>query len=248
MDNKKRISRREFLVSAGGAAAGLALASSGLGVLAPKAGAAGRELPEYPWVEYFDKPLDVEKVRELGVQFFGEGQGCCEAAFRALTTELGEPFCYIPAEMMNFGKAGVAGWGSLCGALNGAAAAVGLVFGRSQQATAIINEVMGWYSQTPLPLNAEVQSVADSPLCHVSISRWVKASGLKASQRGPRCGALTGDVAAQTALYMNEVLAGTFVPTIAMSEETKACYECHVGGYADDTIGKMDCAPCHEGH
>ena len=59
MDSKKRMSRREFLVSAGGAAAGLALASTGLGALAPSAGAAGREIPEYPWVEYFDKPLDV---------------------------------------------------------------------------------------------------------------------------------------------------------------------------------------------
>ena len=57
----------------------------------------------------------------MGVQFFSEGQGCCEVP-RAITTALGEPFNLIPAEMMNFGKAGVVGWGSLCGALNGAAA------------------------------------------------------------------------------------------------------------------------------
>lgn len=247
MDEKK-LSRRDFLVSAGGAAAGLALATTGLGLFTPKAGAATVDLPEYPWAQFFAKPLDVEAVRALAAKYYGEGNGCAEAAFRAITETLGEPFNFVPSQVLNYGKGGGVGWGTLCGALNGAAAAVSLVFGRDQATAVIVNELMAWYSATPLPLNAEVSSVAGNPLCHASISNWCKASGKKSSERGPRCKALTGDVAAQAALYMNQVLAGTFAPAHPMSEETKACYDCHVGGYADDTLGKMDCKGCHEGH
>lgn len=248
MDETKKLSRRDFLVNAGAAAAGVALVSSGLGLFTPKAGAQGAVLPEYPWVQHFAKPLDVEAVRKLGEENYFAGQGCAEAAFGALLTELGEPFSLIPSQILNYGKGGGVGWGTLCGAINGAAAAVSLVFGREQATTVIVNELMSWYSQTALPLTAEVNSVAGNPLCHASISNWVKASGKKASERGPRCAALTGDVAAQAALYMNEVLAGTFVPVYEMSAETKECVQCHVGGFVDDTLGKMECKGCHEGH
>ena len=147
---KKVLTRRDFLVSAGGAAAGLALATSGLGILAPKAEGATIDLPDYPWTEYFNKPLDVEAVRELGAKYYGEGLGCAEGAFRALLESLGEPFSFVPSQIMNFGKGGVVAWGTLCGALNGAAAAVSLVFG-GQQMAAIVNELMAWYSATALP-------------------------------------------------------------------------------------------------
>lgn len=248
-EKKKVLTRRDFLVSAGGAAAGLALASVGLGMLTPQVEGATVELPEYPWEQFFNKPLDVEKVRELGAQYYREGNGCSEGAFRALIGQLGEPFSFVPSQLMNFGKGGVVAWGTLCGAINGAAAAVSLVFGRGQATTVIVNELMAWYSATSLPITGnEVSSVAGNPLCHASISNWCKASGKKSSERGPRCAVLTGDVAAQAALYMNQVLAGKFVPAYPMSEETKACFDCHVGGYADDTLGKMDCKGCHEGH
>lgn len=244
---KKTLTRRDFLVSAGGAAAGLALAASGLGALTPKAEGAVVDLPEYPWTEYFTEPLDVERVRAKGTEYYNQGLGCSEGAFRALIEELGEPFSHIPSQIMNYGKGGVVAWGTLCGALNGAAAAVSLVFG-GQAMGAIVNELLAWYSATALPLDFEHRSVAGNPLCHASIANWCKVSGKKASERGPRCAALTGDVAAQAAMYMNQMLAGTFVPAHPMSEETKACFDCHVGGYADDTLGKMDCKGCHEGH
>ena len=248
MDENKKLSRRDFLVNAGAAAAGVALVGSGLGFLTSKADAQGASLPEYPWVQHFDKPLDVEAIRAAGEANYFDGQGCAEAAFGAVLDGLGEPFSLIPSQILNYGKGGGVGWGTLCGAINGAAAAVSLVFGRDQATTVIVNELMAWYSQPTLPLSADVNSVAGNPLCHASISNWCKASGKKSSERGPRCAALTGDVAAQAALYMNEVLAGTFVPVYEMSEETKECFDCHVGGMADDPLGKMDCKGCHEGH
>ncbi len=247
MDNKKVVTRRDFLVGAGAAAAGVALAGTGLGLFTPKAVAKNGALPEYPWVDHFSKPLDVEAVRARGEERYFAGEGCAEAAFGAVLEALGEPFDLVPSQILNFGKGGGVGWGTLCGAVNGAAAAVSLVFGREQATTVIVNELMHWYSQTALPLTKGVSSVAGTPLCHASISNWVKASGKKASERGPRCAALTGDVAAQAALYMNEVLAGTFVPVFEMSAETQACFDCHTK-VADDTLGKMDCLACHDDH
>lgn len=229
--------------------AGLALAGTGLGLLSPAAEGATVELPDYPWEQFFDKPLDVQKVYDLATQYYGEGNGCAEGAFRALIEALGEPFSYVPSQVMNFGKAGGVGWGTLCGAINGSAAAVSLVYGRGQGTTAIVNEIMGWYSATALPLNTTESSISNSPLCHASISNWCKATGNKSSERGPRCKAVTADVAAQTAIYMNQLQAGTFVPAHPMSAETKACYDCHgPGGLVDDSLGIMSCGSCHEPH
>lgn len=249
-ENRKVLTRRDFLVNAGGVAAGVAIASAGLGIFSPTAQAEGTGLPEYPWVEYFNKPLDVEVVRQKGIQCYQAGNGCSQGAFWAITNELGSPFNQVPAETLWWGRGGGVSWGTLCGALTGACAAVSLAFGKGQATTAIVNELMGWYSVVALPLYADVKSVAGNPLCHASVSNWVKASGLKASskERSTRCGLITGDVAAQAALYMNQFLAGTFAPAYEMSAETKACFDCHVGGYADDTIGKMECKGCHEGH
>ena len=218
------------------------LASAGLGLFVPKAEAEASGLPAYPWLEYFNKPLDVEEVRQLGKDYYSQGVGCAEGAFKALLDVLGEPFNQVPGELLYFGRGGGVGWATLCGAVNGAAAVVSLVYGRNPAGTAIINELFGWYSETALPLWDEAKSVAGNPLCHSSISNWVKASGKKSSERGPRCAQLTGDVAAQAALYMNQTLAGTFVPAYKMSAESESCLSCH----KDDTIGKMECKPCHE--
>ena len=248
-ETKRGLTRRDFLLSAGGTVAGIALAGARSGLLTPKAEGATVALPEYPWEQYFDKPLDVQRVWDVAVQSYGEGNGCAEGAFRALITVLGEPFSYVPSQVMNFGKAGGVGWGTLCGSINGAAAAVSLVYGRGQGTTVIVNELMGWYSDTALPLNTTESSVSNSPLCHASISNWCKATGKKASERGPRCKAVTGDTAAQAAMYMNQMLAGTFVPAHPMSAETKACYDCHgPGGPVDNTLGIMSCGSCHEPH
>lgn len=247
MEQKNKVlSRRDFLVGAGSAVAGIALATSGLGSFTPSAEAKEVNLPDGDWADHFTKPLNVELVRDLGNQYYGEGRGCAEGAFKAILEALGEPFTHVPSQIMNFGKGGGVAWGTLCGAVNGAAAAVSLVFADSQASTVIVNELMAWYSATPLPQVAGItSSVAGNPLCHASIANWCKASGEKSSDRAPRCKALTGDVAAQAALYMNQVLNGTFVPAFPMSDETKACFDCHVGGYADDTLGKMDCSGCH---
>lgn len=88
--------------------------------------------------------------------------------------------------MLMFGKGGVLETGTLCGALTGTLAAINLV---SPNWDKISRELIHWYSQTYLPtdftnemaVNQEfdtikhegpiVQSLSESPLCHISVTR-----------------------------------------------------------------------------
>ncbi|ACL69141.1 C-GCAxxG-C-C family protein [Halothermothrix orenii] len=247
-EKNNKISRKQFLTTVGGLAAGAVLAGSGLSLLDSEVKA--EKLPEYPWTKYFAKKLNVETVRKKATQYYHEGNHCAEASFRALVEELGAPFSNVPSQVLWFGAGGGAGWATLCGAVNGGSAAISLVYGRSKITMALVNELFGWYSETPLPLNSEVNSVAGTPLCHSSVSNWCEASGLKADskKRSKRCGLLTGDTTAKAAELLNAQLAGKFVATYTIPKEAQECMNCHVAGDLKDTRGKMDCLDCHEGH
>src|SRR5690554_4743074 len=118
MADKKILTRRDFLAKSGGVAAGVALASTGLGMFVPKAKANGITLHEYPWIDYLVKPLDVEAVRALWTKYYSEGNGCVEGSFRALIEELGDPFSLVPSELLFYGRGGGVAWGTLCGSVN----------------------------------------------------------------------------------------------------------------------------------
>ena len=51
--------------------------------------------------------------------------------------------------MMRYGAGGIAGWGTVCGALNGACPIITLVAGKDYNK--LVNELMGWYAHNPLP-------------------------------------------------------------------------------------------------
>ncbi len=172
--------------------------------------------------------------------------------------------------MMRFGEGGVVGWGSLCGGLNGACAAINLVAGEDYKK--LVHELVGWYVSTPMPSDisnryaenheflvdkyksdiALPQSVSDSTLCHVSVTKWCEASGYASgsSERSERCGRLTGDVAAKAAELLNQHATGTFAPVFALPEETEGCRTCHSKGKEFEkgqfTRGKESCVECHE--
>ena len=147
----------------------------------------------------------------------------------ALADTVGAPFTLVPPQMMYFGGGGGAGWGTLCGALNGAALATNLVVDRTN-ATAIISDLFGWYTKVQFPSDVSndlgerraflvnrydkrlLQTVAGSPLCHASVSTWCTAAFLKSnsSERAERCARLTGDVAARTVEVLNQFFDGQF--------------------------------------
>lgn len=253
-------SRRDFLKSAGtyGAAAGAGLAG-GFAV-------GGESLHAQQATHPFGYPeggLEVERTRQLGYEGFkgatlADGtrhSGCAFGAFNALIGQLAEvvgaPYTAIPPQMMDWAGAGVAGFGSLCGTLNGTAAAIGLIAG-GPDARAFVSDLMTWYSEAALPTNRLAptgdlpQSTAGSNLCHVSLSRWCLASGFASGspERAERCARLAGDVAAKAVELLNDGALGLQVP----SEKT-VCRSCHYMGrdYASGqfTHGEMNCLTCH---
>ena len=164
----------------------------------------------------------------------------------------GARYTSFPFEMFIYGTGGVKGWGTLCGALNGCAAALQLL---SRNPGPVIDELFLWYEQTALPNCAAkgirfktVHSLAGSPLCHPSIAHWCDAAGLKAysPERDERCGVLAASVARQCAVLLNAQAAGNVVPPIAVDARTRTCRGCHEkGGVMEDMRAKQTCAACH---
>lgn len=90
--------------------------------------------------------------------------------------------------------------------------------------------------------------MANSPLCHVSVTRWCKETGLKSfsQERADRCGWLAASVARHAAELLNRKLDGAFNPAHALSSEVQTCRSCHdKGGTLENSRGLMDCGGCH---
>jgi hypothetical protein len=267
----KPITRKQFLasttktvaaVSAGAWAGGVITA----GAQSRQAGITNAALAPWPWPY---RTLDREDVRKRAHKAYYDG-GCCYAVFNAIVSSLveavGEPYTRMPTQMMYFGGGGGAGWGTLCGALNGAGAAISLVVDRTN-ANIIISELFGWYTVVPFPSdisndyaaahvflvnrNDKVlkQTVAGSTLCHPSVSTWCTESGYKATsaERSERCGRLSGDVAAYSVEMLNEFFSGRFRPAFVAPESVTGCMQCHssVQGNVQPSV-KMDCQQCHK--
>ncbi|MHC4118110.1 MAG: C-GCAxxG-C-C family (seleno)protein, partial [Planctomycetota bacterium] len=186
---------------------------------------------------------------------------CMYGAFAAVVLQLaekhGEPYRSFPLGMLRYGAGGVSGSGSLCGALNGSAALIGLFVTDEDEMKALVNELFLWYEQSELPgyapdkpaLDAEIpKSVSESVLCHVSVTRWCRSSGHKAfsEQRKERCARLTAQTAARTVELLNAHFAGDFAAAHDLDDEVKACKSCHTkGSEKSDSRGRMHCGSCH---
>ena len=251
---------------------GAAIALSGMAGAAPAAVTVQPTSSPITWPFPYTK-LDPEVVRKEGHKGYYAG-GCMYGAFygimRQLQKEVGAPFTNIPLDMMRYGEGGGVGWGTLCGALNGSAAAMNLVLGKDDYSK-IISDLFGWYTTTAFPSDvsnqyaedgkflvetmkydkALPQSVVASPLCHASVTEWCKVAGVNVAdpKRAERCGRLTGDVAAQAVMLLNQQADKTFMATFKPSEAVTGCTSCHNSKGGATTGGivntKMDCAPCH---
>jgi len=248
--------RREVLKMFAAASGAVALTP----LLGGNAHGVGEAIPQVPWPY---KKLDPERVAERGYAGYYKG-ACCYGAFDAivghLQDQIGFPYTMMPTEMMVFGEGGVAGISSLCGALMGASSAIFLVAGglereKREQAFPIIRELFTWYEREGLPNyrpkdpKYEIKpSVAQSPLCHVSVSRWCRTTGFKSfsKERSERCGWLTASVAKYTVELLNGHAAAAFKPAHLLSPQTQSCRGCHdQGGSLENSRGLMECASCH---
>ncbi len=249
--------RRTLTVLGGGIAAGLmgpALLRCAAG---PESDSSGSSASSEPWkhvpLPYVE--LDPTHVGELAYQNFHRGDcmyGVFASLVEALAEKVGEPFASYPTSVTRYGAGGVVGWGTLCGAANGAAMAIYLV---SKSPAAAIGEVFGFYEKQALPdfVPADAkfqvgQSVAGSPLCHVSITQWCDATGFKSysAERLDRCAQLVASVAKYTAEVLNTQANGSFAAAHKLSGATLACRGCHdAGGLLENSRGMMECNTCH---
>lgn len=272
---KQKISRKEFLRNTTKFMAGV-----GIGIAAGEARAAAvetrRPTPAWPWPY---RQLDPERVRVFAHDVYyrdspGENaskkpSGCCYGTFHAIVKALqktvGEPYTNFPSEMMIFGHDGFAEWGTLCGTLNGAGAAVSLVTGRDT-ADKLLRDLAGWYTQTKFPTDksneyatkhvfadqrndkTQAQSASGSPLCHVSVTEWCNRAGFGATsaERKERCARLAGDVASRAVELLNQHFGETLRVAYAASSSVELCNTCHGPNKSVGNVNsQMNCVQCH---
>jgi hypothetical protein len=238
---------------------------AGLGALAGLAGAAGvaaqaspdkapvpiDAMRKVPWPY---RPLDPDAVADQAFAVFQNGAcmlGVFEPIVRGVAEQLGTPYTAFPFAMFTYGAGGVRGWGTLCGTLNGAAAAFALLSAEPGPLTAAL---FSWYEREALPdvvphgaRSRNVAVVAGSVLCHASVTRWCAKSGKRfaSPERFERCGALAASVARKAVLLLNAQSEGRLsVPHL--DQATAGCLDCHgAKGELGNTSGRMACSPCH---
>ncbi len=204
--------------------------------------------------------LDPDVTANLAYHAYDEGS-CMYAIVHSfifqLATKFGEPYASFPVHMMKYGHGGIGGFGTICGALNGASSLIGLFVADKGIQNALIKDLFQWYEQTPLPVfkpdTATLDfipptSISMSTLCHASNTSWSNVSGyrVKSKERSERCRRLTADVATKLATIMNQ-LADKIYTTAGLDDETtRTCISCHgKQGKLGNTSCEMNCTSCH---
>ena len=257
------LTRRAMLGALGGLAVGGTVASVvGTSIAAdPKTKRFEQINGDFGWKPHKLDPKECAAVAYDG--YWHKGLGCAYGAFYAIVGLMGEkygaPYNQFPFAMLEVGKGGISDWGTICGALLGPASAYALFWGRKER-NAMVSELYRWYETAKLPIFNPGEaakgvkgdlptSVADSVLCHVSLSRWCFENKVEANSkaRSERCGRLTADVTYKAVEIMNAKIDGTFKPALAAPQSVTTCGECHAKE-ADNMKSVMDCTPCHSGN
>lgn len=262
-------SRRAFLKTAGVTTLGLLTVSGIAGSMIscaktspaiinpPSASPTPASATAVPWPY---KKIDPVAAAERAYTAYYNG-GCMYGAFEGIIGELrtavGAPYDTFPTAMTKYGAAGVASWGTLCGALNGAAEAICLV-SDPKIYNSIISEVFGWYGSTELPDFKPAKpkypdlptSVADSQLCHMSVTTWCTKNGFKTTdpQRAERCAWLTASAVKYTVDLLNKQADGTFKPAFIVPASVAGCLACHGPKGTIQNVhisSQSDCTICH---
>lgn len=253
MNEESALSRRGFLKNTGLVAAttGIVLATSGTLDFATNAYAKGGAMEKWPWP--YEK-LDPDKTAELAYAEWYRvfcGAAVMSSVFSQLAEKLGEPYKSFPVDAFVFLEGGVAGWGTICGSNAGANIVSNLIIGpriagpECENGAVIGSNMMKWYSDTALPSytpkdpkvkTAIVKTTSDSPLCHISVGKWMKESGfaIGSPERKDRCARVTASVAHKLVTDLNSWKDGKFHDKAAWSAvksvgitSQQNCAECH---------------------
>jgi hypothetical protein len=251
----KHITRRQVLGPIGIAAGSCVLSSCLSNRVSSSPGESNKT--DVPWPY---EGLDPELTAERAYHDCKKGH-CMYGAFASVVSQLaekrGEPYSSFPVGMMRYGAGGAGGSGSLCGAINGSAALIGLFVAEEDELNLLVEELFLWYERAALPTYTPEKAVLDIPvrksvsnsiLCHVSLTRWCKTSGHKTftKPQKERCRRVTADAAKKTVEILNAHLAGEFSRTHQFDQDVKTCKSCHTkGSEISNSRGKMRCSTCH---
>ena len=251
---EEKISRRGLLKGAGkfavAGAAGIVAATGGLGSLSG-AEAKGGPTEKWPWPYV---KLDPQKTAELAYNEWYRvfcGAAVISSVFSQLRKKVGEPYTSFPVDAYVFLEGGMVGWGTICGSNAGANIVANVIIGpriagpECENGAAIGADALQWYSETALPSytpkeprvnTAIIQTTSDSPLCHISVGKWMKASGyaIGSPERRDRCARVTASVAYHLVKDLNAWKDGTYtpkatwkaVPNVGITAQQN-CTECH---------------------
>jgi hypothetical protein len=241
------ISRRQVLIGTGALAAGTAVAHF-TGLL-KSAAAKGGKNEKWPWP--YEK-LDPQKTAEIAYNEWYRvfcGAAVINSVFSQLAEKFGEPYASFPSDSFVFLEGGQVGWGTICGSPAGANIVANCIIGPRiagvDQGHQIAADNMQFYSETALPtfkpanprITAEIKTtVSDSPLCHLSVGKWMKETGyaLASPERKDRC----ARVAASSAYHLVEMLNawkdGTYQPKSTFSSAKE-----------NGITGQYNCDDCH---
>ncbi len=264
--SNSEVSRRRLLGSVGLAAGASLLAGRGGALLGAPPQASAARVAATPASrsaiarqnQWKYSKLNPAAVAAEAYRLVPEG-GCMYGVFGGVMAVLaqlqGEPYLSFPIHMMKYGAGGVGHWGSVCGAANGGAAVIGLFVAEKEPREELIGELLAWYESAELPKYRPIDVTDASPfptcaarstLCHVSVTRWCKATGnpVGSPPAKQRCRRLTADVAAKTIELLNAHLTPG-CKFVGLNAEVKSCLSCH-GQKRHDTVGKMQCSACHQ--
>lgn len=245
--SEQKISRRQILVGAGTLAAGASI--SHLSGLLQKAQAKDGSTEKWPWP--YEK-LDPAKTAELAYNEWYRvfcGAAVINSVFSQLRDKVGEPYTSFPVDAFVFLEGGQVGWGTICGSAAGANIVANCIIGPrisgAHEGHQISADVMQWYSESKLPLfkpaspkvsTAIIQTVSDSPLCHLSVGKWMKASGfpLGSPERKDRCARVAASTAYHLVSLLNNWKDGTYKATSDFS-----CAK------ENGITGQYNCNDCH---
>ena len=191
--------------------------------------------------------LDANAVAERAYQGFWVN-ACCwavvDGVIGTLQETLGSPYTNLDLMAFKFGAGGINGWGTTCGTCLGGVLCANIiagVTGTADKGSQMGNDLMGYYAQSSFPLYTPVvskyaavggtkpeylpggiipTSISDSPLCHVSTSKWMAAATIAnggvpilsgSNERKERCARVAGTMARKTVELLNAWKAGTYV-------------------------------------
>ena len=211
-----------------------------------------------PWAW---RTIEPESIQERAYQSAWAKIGCMygvvESVLGTLADRYGSPYNSFPVAATLYGSGGIGGIGSLCGTVNAAGLLFGLFAANQDELFALCNELSLWYEKTAFPVykprkpNQDipiVTSVSGSNLCHISCTKWSKASGhrLMTMPHFERCNRMVADVAMKTVSMLNQYSDGKPVYGEKPDSFSVGCLSCH-GPEKEkgDVSAGMPCGICH---